>query len=376
MRSRDYTHPATARTNGCDIQRVQKELCSAAVAQCATGGSSFYVSPPSSWVPDDTCSTTEWTDWSACSVLCGAGFRARTRRFFNRLGRKKCPHIDTVTKQRCRGEQVNCDQVEEEMISAECPVTDWSNWSPCSQSCGSGLHVRTRLYRVSKEEQLAAGCSVQLVEKGGCTGQSRRCGSGPGSDQRQVCQQEKQVGPCRGTFKRWYYDTNSKQCREFFFGGCRGNSNNFIKYEDCDKRCQQRDVGNRNQAKEIFQNDQFRNALDVLVKRRRKASANSMNDAFIEIEEQKAVVQKLEMEKQIALDAGEDFDDEGLEAAMKKLMMMERMKDKQVMMSKQRMMAKQRMETEQRQQRMMRNKMRNQDEPVISRNITLTEVRS
>lgn len=201
----------------------------------------------------------------------------------------------------------------------------------------------TRLYRVSKEEQ------------------------------RQVCQQEKQVGPCRGTFKRWYYDTNSKQCREFFFGGCRGNSNNFIKYEDCDKRCQQRDVGNRNQAKETFQNDQFRNALDVLVKRRRKASANSMNDAFIEIEEQKAVVQKLEMEKQIALDAGEDFDDGGLEAAMKKLMMMERMKDKQVMMSKQRMMAKQRMETEQRQQRMMRSKMRNQDEPVISRNVTLTE---
>ena len=274
-----------------------------------------------------------------------------------------------MTKQRCRGPQLNCDQVEEEEISAECPVTDWSNWSPCSQSCGSGLHVRTRLYRVSKEEQLAAGCSVKLVEKGGCTGQSRRCGS----DQRQVCQQEKQVGPCRGTFKRWYYDNNSKQCREFFFGGCRGNSNNFIKYEDCDKRCQQRDVGTRNQQKETFQNDQFRNALDVLVKKRRKASANNMNDAFIEIEEQKAVVQKLEMEKKNALEAGEDFDDGGLQAAMKKLMMMERMRDKQVMMSKQRMMAKQRMETEERQQRTMRNNMRNY-EPGNNTNVTITEV--
>ena len=373
MRTRDYSHPDTARANGCDIQRDQKELCSAPVSQCGSGGSSFYVTPPSSWVPDDTCTTTEWTDWSPCSVLCGPGFRARTRRFFNRLGRKKCPHIDTVTKQRCRGEQLNCDQVEEEEIPAECPVTDWSNWSPCSQSCGSGLHVRTRLYRVSKEEQLAAGCSVQLVEKGGCTGQSRRCGS----DQRLVCQQEKLVGPCRGTFKRWYYDTNSRQCREFFFGGCRGNSNNFIKYEDCDKRCQQRDVGNRNQPKDIFQNDQFRNALDVLVKKRRKASADNMNDAFFEIEEQKAVVQKLEMEKKIAMDAGEDFDDGVLQAAVKKLMMMDRMRGKQVMMTKQRMMAKQRMETEQLQQRQMRNKMRNYGpQPDINTNVTLTQVSS
>ena len=370
MRSRDYTHPATAQINGCDLQRVQKELCSASVAQCGGGGSSFYVSPPSSWLPDDTCTTTEWTDWSPCSVLCGSGFRARTRRFFNRLGRKKCPHIDTVSKQRCRGEQVNCDQVEEERISAECPVTDWSNWSPCSQSCGSGLHVRTRLYRVSKEEQLAAGCSVQLVEKGSCRGQSRRC---QGSDQRLACSQEKQVGPCRGTFKRWYYDNNSKQCREFFFGGCRGNSNNFIKYEDCDKRCQQRDVGKISQQTEIFQNDQFRNALDVLVKKRRKASANNMNDAFIEIEEQKAVVQRLEMEKKNAMNVGKEFDDGALQAAVKKLMMMDRMRDKGVLMLKQRMMAKQRMETEQLQQSMMRNKMRNY-KPGNNLNVTLTQV--
>ena len=140
------------------------------------------MTPPPSWVPDDTCSTTERSDWSPCSALCGTGWRARTRRFFNRLGRKKCPHIDTVSKESCQGEQENCDQVSQEIIPAECPVTDWSNWSPCSQSCGSGLHVRTRLYRVSKEEQLAAGCEVQLLEKGGCVGHSPRCDSGRGAN--------------------------------------------------------------------------------------------------------------------------------------------------------------------------------------------------
>ena len=157
------------------------------------------------------------------------------------------------------------------------------------------------------------------------------------------------MGPCRGTFKRWYYDNHTKQCREFYFGGCRGNSNNFIKYEDCDRRCQQRDDRKRTQPSDIFLNDQFRNALDVLVKKRKKDTANNMNDAFIEIEEQKAVVQKLEMEKKAAMEAGRGFEEGKLQAAVKKLMMMEkhRMMDKQMMVfkQKQRMMALKRMET-------------------------------
>ena len=184
------------------------------------------------------------------------------------------------------------------------------------------------------------------------------------------------MGPCRGTFKRWYYDTKTKQCREFYFGGCRGNSNNFIKYEDCDKRCQQRDVGNRSQPGDIFLNDQFRNALDVLVKKRKKDTADNMNDGFIEIEEQKAVVHKLEMEKESALESGADFNEGRLQAAVKKLMMMEkhRMMDKQMMVfkQKQRMMARQRMESQQLQQKMMMNKMINYQPRKM--NDTITEV--
>ena len=98
-----------------------------------------------------------------------------------------------------------------------------------------------------------------------------------------------------------------------------------------------------------------------------------MNDAFIEIEEQKALVEKLEMEKKIAMNVGKEFDDEALQAAIKKLMMMDRMRGKQTMMIKQRMMAKQRMETGHLQQRMIRNKMRLSG-PDHNLNVTLTQV--
>ena len=52
-----------------------------------------------------------------------------------------------------------------QVIPARCGVTDWSNWSPCSQSCGSGIHVRTRLYRIDREEQQAAGRGMETWER-------------------------------------------------------------------------------------------------------------------------------------------------------------------------------------------------------------------
>ncbi|CAH0551174.1 unnamed protein product, partial [Brassicogethes aeneus] len=56
-----------------------------------------------------------------------------------------------------------------------------------------------------------------------------------------ACEQTKEEGPCRGQFKRYYYDQDSKQCKEFNYGGCKGNSNNFQTLKACNQQCTKSD---------------------------------------------------------------------------------------------------------------------------------------
>lgn len=48
------------------------------------------------------------------------------------------------------------------------------------------------------------------------------------------------VGPCKGTFPRWYYDRDAGECKHFLYGGCQGNHNNFVQESDCVSECIQK----------------------------------------------------------------------------------------------------------------------------------------
>ncbi|XP_068433798.1 low-density lipoprotein receptor-related protein 11 [Clinocottus analis] len=48
------------------------------------------------------------------------------------------------------------------------------------------------------------------------------------------------VGPCKGTFPRWFYDQNAGECKHFLYGGCQGNHNNFLQETDCVSECIQK----------------------------------------------------------------------------------------------------------------------------------------
>nr|XP_056702306.1 putative Kunitz-type serine protease inhibitor [Euleptes europaea] len=57
---------------------------------------------------------------------------------------------------------------------------------------------------------------------------------GPGADN---CLLPYVVGRCRAAFPRWWYNATSQACQEFTFGGCGGNSNNFLSKKECFRTC-------------------------------------------------------------------------------------------------------------------------------------------
>jgi len=51
------------------------------------------------------------------------------------------------------------------------------------------------------------------------------------------CELPAEVGPCRGSFASWYYDTTMRKCLPFTYGGCRGNANRFETELRCTALC-------------------------------------------------------------------------------------------------------------------------------------------
>ncbi|XP_041039911.1 tissue factor pathway inhibitor 2-like [Carcharodon carcharias] len=52
-----------------------------------------------------------------------------------------------------------------------------------------------------------------------------------------ICRLEANVGPCRASFTRYFYNFTTAQCEDFVFGGCYGNANNFKDISTCLKEC-------------------------------------------------------------------------------------------------------------------------------------------
>ncbi|KAL6089917.1 hypothetical protein STEG23_027229 [Scotinomys teguina] len=52
-----------------------------------------------------------------------------------------------------------------------------------------------------------------------------------------ICLLPMDRGPCRAVIPRIFYDRNQQTCREFKYGGCLGNANNFHSQELCEHTC-------------------------------------------------------------------------------------------------------------------------------------------
>ncbi|XP_039198311.1 papilin-like [Crotalus tigris] len=67
-------------------------------------------------------------------------------------------------------------------------------------------------------------------------------GGGDGAQKSQTpvnstCQLPADKGPCDKLELRWFYNSESKRCERFLYGGCYGNANNFKDINECDRRC-------------------------------------------------------------------------------------------------------------------------------------------
>uniref|UniRef100_A0A5S6Q9I5 Chitin-binding type-2 domain-containing protein n=1 Tax=Trichuris muris TaxID=70415 RepID=A0A5S6Q9I5_TRIMR len=83
--------------------------------------------------------TGEWSSWTGCSSSCGGGIQLRNITFEEVLALRPGPNTTCTETEQYRfcglsscGATYNCLQ------------SDWTSWSPCSVSCGSGTQYRTR----------------------------------------------------------------------------------------------------------------------------------------------------------------------------------------------------------------------------------------
>lgn len=59
----------------------------------------------------------------------------------------------------------------------------------------------------------------------------------PTVDTKDICLLDPMSGPCKASVRRYFYNSTSKKCEMFTYGGCDGNKNNFASMEICDEKC-------------------------------------------------------------------------------------------------------------------------------------------
>nr|P81548.1 RecName: Full=PI-actitoxin-Axm2b; Short=PI-AITX-Axm2b; AltName: Full=Kunitz-type proteinase inhibitor AXPI-II [Anthopleura aff. xanthogrammica] len=52
-----------------------------------------------------------------------------------------------------------------------------------------------------------------------------------------ICLLPSDGGVCRGRFTNYYYNSRTRRCETFRYGGCGGNANNFHTLRQCQATC-------------------------------------------------------------------------------------------------------------------------------------------
>ncbi|KAM9840359.1 papilin b, proteoglycan-like sulfated glycoprotein isoform 2-T3 [Aulostomus maculatus] len=114
-----------------------------------------------------------------------------------------------------------------------CPDGHTTASGPRNEGCPQEDCVRTRY-----------GCCLDGVTPAqgfgrfGCPEYHRTVHSSPvNPPTSSVCSLPRDDGPCDNWKVRYYYDSGTGKCTEFWFGSCQGNANNFASLEACQRQC-------------------------------------------------------------------------------------------------------------------------------------------
>lgn len=58
--------------------------------------------------------------------------------------------------------------------------------------------------------------------------------------EKDVCNLPADIGNCQDYTARWYFNAMEGRCRQFYYGGCEGNKNNFQEQNECVDRCEKK----------------------------------------------------------------------------------------------------------------------------------------
>ncbi|KAL0268413.1 UNVERIFIED_CONTAM: hypothetical protein PYX00_010368 [Menopon gallinae] len=146
-RQRSYIDQMQAEMKSCRVKLTSKMSCYGKRRTCRIHG--FGEEGKEFWEDDPACQLTEWSDWSPCSTSCGTGVSTRSRKYKIKAAKKKCsllpgaPELQQTIE--CAGQDFcEGDESEDEVLNDTCQMSSWSDWSPCSVTCGVGVKQRRR----------------------------------------------------------------------------------------------------------------------------------------------------------------------------------------------------------------------------------------
>lgn len=120
------------------------------------------------------------------------------------------------------------------LIAISDPMGYWSS-PACSstQACDACAPVYPESPRATCDPSL----NVCVLDYSSSTPDGGMTAQDAGAFRLEDCSLPADSGPCDAAIQRWYYDASTATCRQFVYGGCEGNLNNFASFLECETNC-------------------------------------------------------------------------------------------------------------------------------------------